>query len=197
MKSIINIIEKNITIGAVITDIENPKDIWNNIKNDIKNLYLNVEDNVVTANKLLYYLLGLDDFELYTDDNKVDDLSIRYDCTLDCDDKEIVFKVQLHNDSEPCIFYTNKIIIDPNNEGNCIDSFLLKGIKPQLDLINTLIKSIKKRLPQRQHVEQYHMTGCYEKDFTEISLIKNFAQKIVDNCNIHLERISENYTKLN
>lgn len=93
--------------------------------------------------------------------------------------------------------YENRYITLLVNEGNCIDDFLIRGIKPQLDNINDMVDSIKSRLSERQMAVEYHCTSCYEKDFMQISMIKKFAQKIVDNCNTQLERISEFYTKLN
>ena len=92
--------------------------------------------------------------------------------------------------------FKERYVINPNNEGNCIDDFLKRGIEPCLDNINQLKDSIEKRLPERQMSVEYHKTWCYEKDFAQISLIKKQAEKIIENCEKHLERISEFYTKL-
>ena len=38
---------------------------------------------------------------------------------------------------------------------------------------------------------------CYENDFRDICEIRNTANEIVINCNKFIERISEQYSKLN
>ena len=92
--------------------------------------------------------------------------------------------------------FRERYIINDKNEGNCIDDFIRRGIEPLMDNINDLKESIKSRKEDRIFSVEYHNTWCYEKDFTQISLIKKQAEKIIENCNKHLERISEFYTKL-
>ena len=90
----------------------------------------------------------------------------------------------------------NRPIINPEiNEGNCIDDFIRRGVEPLVENINDLKESIKSRVKEREISISYHTTGCFERDFTEISLIKKQAEKIIENCNKHLERISEFYTR--
>lgn len=91
--------------------------------------------------------------------------------------------------------FKERYVINSNNEGNCIDDFIRRGIEPCLENIEQLKKSIEERLPERQMSISYHNTWCYEKDFAQISLIKKQAEKIVENCNKHLERIAEFYTR--
>lgn len=92
--------------------------------------------------------------------------------------------------------FKERYVISSNNEGNCIDDFITRGIKPCLENIEQLTKSIEDRLPERQMSVEYHKTWCYEKDFAQISLIQKQAERIVKNCTKHLERISEFYTRL-
>ena len=93
--------------------------------------------------------------------------------------------------------YSNRLVLNSSSkEGNCIDDFVRRGIEPLLENINDLLDSIKSRLETRKTSIEYHQTGCYEMDFAQIGLIRIFANKISENCNKHLERISEHYTKL-
>ena len=67
--------------------------------------------------------------------------------------------------------------------GNCIDKF----ISNRLD----------KRINEREQLIDYFDSGCYEKDFANIIELRNIANELTNNCNIFLERISEQYSKLN
>ena len=82
-------------------------------------------------------------------------------------------------------------------EGNCIDKFITKKINKILDDIKLSIFNINSRKYVRSHNCNYFSTGCYEKDFNDIIKIRDEAQLIVENCNKFLERISEQYSKLN
>ena len=100
------------------------------------------------------------------------------------------------NKDQDITCFNERYIINPRtNEGNCIDDFIRRGVEPLLSNINDLKESIKSRVKEREISTSYHTTGCYERDFTEISLIKKQAEKIIENCNKHLERISEFYTR--
>ena len=100
------------------------------------------------------------------------------------------------NIDQKIICFTDRYIINPEiNEGNCIDDFIRRGVEPLVENINDLKESIKSRVKEREISISYHTTGCFERDFTEISLIKKQAEKIIENCNKHLERISEFYTR--
>ena len=92
--------------------------------------------------------------------------------------------------------FNKKIIITVASNGNCIDDFIKRGIEPLLSTITDYKKSIKSRKRKRTKAIEYHSTACYEHDFNDIIQIKKNAEKIVENCNKHLERISEFYTKL-
>jgi len=82
-------------------------------------------------------------------------------------------------------------------EGNCVDKWLKKRFnKPLCNLIH-LRYLIRNRIENRSNTNDYFNTGCYEKDFNDIIKIRDEAQLIVENCNKFLERISEQYSKLN
>lgn len=176
-----------------------PENVWKNIVQRIQEIK-NGEwvdkwsDNKLTSEHLIASLMYFREY--YPDNNELIN-DIEYFIYVDYYDTIITLKAYLAGDKESGVLcYENRYVIDDKNEGNCIDDFIKRGIEPQIANINDLISSIKDRLPERQIAIEYHNTGCYERDFTQISLIKKFAQKIVDNCDKHLERISEFYTKL-
>jgi len=180
-----------------------PENIWKNIIKRIKEIKSGYwdgcwEDNELTPEHLID---SLTHFGNYTQHKSFDTETlndVQYFIYVNYYDTIITCKAyHKGNIASGIICYENRYVIDDKNEGNCIDDFIKRGVNPQIENIQDLVKSIKDRLPERQITEEYHRTWCYERDFTEISLIKKFAQKIVDNCNTHLERISEFYTKLN
>jgi len=82
-------------------------------------------------------------------------------------------------------------------KGNCVDKFIIKKIDEYiLDIIN-LRTSIRDRISIRDNNIDYFSTGCYEKDFNDIIKIRDNSNLILNNCNKFLERISEQYSKLN
>ena len=93
-------------------------------------------------------------------------------------------------------FRKSYIFDKKTNEGNCIDDFIRRGVEPLLNNINELKSQIINRKQDRISAIEYHNTFCYEKDFAQISLIKRIAEKLVENCDKHLERISEFYTEI-
>ena len=177
-------------------DFVNPQGLWNDIKQAIKELkdglWKDDYPEGLTFENLLKRLLAFDGYrELCEEDDKIYN---DYECIVRYENSVISYKAFNGNG---IVYDANKWITDTTkNEGNCIDDFLKRGVIPQRDTINELIDNIKSRVDERQVAIEYHQTGCYEKDFTQISLIRRFAQKIVDNCDIQLERISEKYTKL-
>lgn len=82
-------------------------------------------------------------------------------------------------------------------KGNCVDRFISKKVNLFLDNIKLSIFNIKSRNYVRSINPNYFDTGCYEKDFNDIIKIRDNAQLLVENCNKFLERISEQYSKLN
>lgn len=182
----------NKQIKMIVPDNKSPQQIWDDIKQII--LKLKVNTNKLTysdlANKLwdIYYLwLDMDlpnkkyqyYIELIFEPSVIQMVAynhVNYDKRIEC--------------------FHERYIINTKNEGNCIDDFIKRGIEPLLDNINDLKESIKSRKEERILSTEYHNTWCYEKDFTQISLIKKQAEKIIENCNKHLERISEFYTRL-
>lgn len=176
-----------------------PESIWKNIVQRIKEIKNGEWVDKWANNKLTFehLIASLMHFHEYYPDNNELINDIEYFIYVDYYETIITLKAYLAGDKESGIVcYENRYVIDDKNEGNCIDDFIKRGIEPQIANINDLVNSIKDRLSERQIAIEYHNTGCYERDFTQISLIKKFAQKIVDNCDKHLERISEFYTKL-
>lgn len=184
----------NIKVEYIQCDnYQNPELIWSDLVRAIKDLKTDKykEDIVLSFDNLIKHMLRLDGYSNQICEDSDYYVNILYK------DTSIIMKAysKEHYDSQ-IVDYENRYITVLKNEGNCIDDFIIRGVKPQLDNINDMIDSIQSRLPERQTAIEYHNTGCYEKDFTQISLIKRFAQKIVDNCNTQLEQISEFYTKL-
>lgn len=174
-----------------------PENVWKDIVQRIKEIkngeWDDKWDNKLTLEHLIDSLMYF--YEYYPYNEIIND--IEYFIYVDYCDTIITLKAYHTGDKESeIVCYENRYVIDDKNEGNCIDDFIKRGVEPQIANINDLVNSIKDRLPERQITIEYHRTGCYERDFTQISLIKKFAQKIVDNCDKHLERISEFYTRL-
>ena len=183
---------KELDISNNTIDNIKPEVIWNNIVNNIKTFKKNNVFELITYIDLVHSLL----MQNYKPANYNDNIDILYYLYLEYTDTILLFKAYHNgNKDQGIICYENRYVIDHKNEGNCIDDFIKRGINPQIENIQDLINSINKRLPERQVTTEYHRTYCYERDFAEISLIKKFAQKIVENCDKHLERISEFYTR--
>lgn len=87
-------------------------------------------------------------------------------------------------------------VIIKKNEGNCVDTFLEKGVKGIIDSIKEYVLDIESRKAQRSSSLEYHQTLCYEQDFNRISMINLLAEKLSKNCKTQLEKISEKYTKI-
>lgn len=82
-------------------------------------------------------------------------------------------------------------------EGNCVDKFIERKIDKNIsELLNNRLK-IRHRIKERSETNDYFNTLCYEQDFNSIIKIRDEAQLIIENCNKFLERISEQYSKLN
>lgn len=169
-----------------------PQLVWDNIKTIIKSFKDNNEE--IDLDSLIHELLNIDDYEeIPPTYNK----SYNYYIDILYDNSIIKIIAYNHvNIDQKIICFTDRYIINPEiNEGNCIDDFIRRGVEPLVENINDLKESIKSRVKEREISISYHTTGCFERDFTEISLIKKQAEKIIENCNKHLERISEFYTR--
>ena len=78
----------------------------------------------------------------------------------------------------------------------CINKFVDKCILANMHSMSQFAYDIKSRNYEREKImSEYHQSGCYEEDVSEIIDIKNKAQKIIDLCNKKLEALFENYTK--
>ena len=169
-----------------------PQLVWDNIKTIIDSFKHNDEE--IDFDSLVKELLTYDDYE------EIPPTYIQlYNYYIDILYEDSIIKMTAYhkgNKDQEITCFNERYIINPEtNEGNCIDDFIRRGVEPLLSNINDLKESIKSRVKDREISTSYHTTGCYEKDFTEISLIKKQTQKIIDNCNKHLERISEFYTR--
>lgn len=80
-------------------------------------------------------------------------------------------------------------------KGNCVDKFIEKRLN-KIDELVKLRESMHNRINIRSEVIDYFNSTCYEQDFTDIRKAKEIAQKLVEDYNKFLERISEQYSKL-
>ena len=184
-------IHSNDTCQAEVMTSDSAEEVWNKIKQFLDSYYHH-EFNKDSFESVCWLF---NHTKVSKDTDKTDGTP-NYYINIYAEPTIVVLKA-FHKEcyEQGIVAYENRYVFS-NNEGNCIDDFIHRGLNPQLANIDDLIQSIKERLPERQTAIEYHQTSCYEKDFAQISLIRNFAQKIVDNCNKHLERISEFYTKL-
>lgn len=81
--------------------------------------------------------------------------------------------------------------------GNCVDKFIENRLNKSLIKIIRIRKQIRERIKEREETNDYFNTGCYEKDFADIIELRNISKELELNCNKFLERISEQYSKLN
>lgn len=167
-----------------------PKDTWKKLVEIIKELQHN---NSLSFDNLVDKLCHIDK---YSDQICEGSDWIDYYIYIDYNDDVIKMTAyEADNYDANIIVFENRYVTSFKKDGNCIDDFIHRGVEPLLSNINDLKDSIKSRIKDREISTSYHTTGCYEKDFTQISLIKKQAEKIVENCNKHLERISEFYTR--
>lgn len=80
--------------------------------------------------------------------------------------------------------------------GNCVDKFIDNRVNKRLSEILDVRLQIRHRSIERESLEDYFNSGCYEKDFADIRKLRNIAKELELNCNKFLERISEQYSKL-
>ena len=90
-----------------------------------------------------------------------------------------------------------QLIYTLNNmkKGNCVDKFIEKRLN-KIDELVKLRENMHNRINIRSEVIDYFNSICYEQDFTDIRKAKEIAQKLVEDYNKFLERISEQYSKL-
>ena len=182
----------NKQIKMIVPDNKSPQQIWE----DIKQIILKIKTN---SNKITYLDLANKLWDIYYLWLDMDLPNKKYQYYVDLIFEPSVIQMVAYNHvnyDKRIECFRERYIINTKNEGNCIDDFIRRGIEPLLDNINDLKESIKSRKEERILSTEYHNTWCYEKDFTQISLIKKQAEKIIENCNKHLERISEFYTRL-
>lgn len=82
-------------------------------------------------------------------------------------------------------------------KGNCVDKFIERRLDKDIKIVCDNVASLNERIDNRTNNVDYFSDACYEKDFNSIIRIKDAAKQIVSNCDKFLERISEQYSKLN
>lgn len=80
---------------------------------------------------------------------------------------------------------------------NCIDKFIEKKVNKRICEILDKRLEIRQRKIRRSETNDYFNTLCYEQDFSDIIELRNIAKQLSEDCNKFLERISEQYSKLN
>lgn len=169
-----------------------PEIVWRDVMQAIKELKNDEyhEGASLTFDQLINRLLAFDEYSTSVEEGED---WVDFDITIQYEENSITM-IALNRDKVEC--FRKTYVTSDNNEGNCIDDFIRRGVEPLLNNIIQLKDSIKSRKDERASAVEYHRTGCYEKDFGQISLIRQLAEKLVNNSNTHLERISEFYTRL-
>lgn len=83
------------------------------------------------------------------------------------------------------------------DKGNCVDKFISNRLTKRICELLNIRSKIRHRIEERSNTNDYFNTGCYEKDFSDIIELRNIANQLSEDCNKFLERISEQYSKLN
>ncbi len=83
-----------------------------------------------------------------------------------------------------------------NLKGNCVDKWISNRLNNSINNFIYIRSLLNSRLKQRI-TNDYFNTLCYEQDFNDVIKLRDEAQLLVENCNKFLERISEQYSKLN
>lgn len=199
IKSLLKFIfNSNVVHELACIDNGHPTNVWDDFKqcyDEFANLTKSIDNRLANPNLENFYerMQLFDNYISQWDQEK--DLWIDYVIEINFYTDIIVFSGYSFKTGE--LAYSNRLVLNSSSkEGNCTDDFVRRGVEPLIGNINDLLDSIKSRLDVRKTSTEYHQTGCYEMDFTQIGLIKIFANKIAENCNKHLERISEHYTKL-
>lgn len=169
-----------------------PEIVWKDLTQAIRELKNDEyhEGASLTFEQLTNRLLAFDEYSTSIEEGED---WVDFDITIQYEENSITM-IALNRDKVEC--FRKTYVTSDNNEGNCVDDFIRRGVEPLLNNIMQLKDSIKSRKDERASAVEYHRTGCYEKDFGQISLIKQLAEKLVNNSNTHLERISEFYTRL-
>lgn len=83
-----------------------------------------------------------------------------------------------------------------NLKGNCVDKWISNRLNNSINNFIYIRSLLNSRWKQRI-TNDYFNTLCYEQDFNDVIKLRDEAQLLVENCNKFLERISEQYSKLN
>lgn len=160
---------------------DNIKEIYNSNKNcfiefnkQITNNYINIIDSV----------------------SENDTYSNKYNTFINIDIYYDYFMYNVYNKFGTLIESKMRIINIIPKRGNCIDDFIKRGLKSNLYSLHSFIDNIDSRVVERTNCKEYHQTDCYEKDFSQLCKIRNILDKMIKNCNKQIEKISEEYTKI-
>jgi len=83
------------------------------------------------------------------------------------------------------------------DKGNCVDKFISNRLTKRICELLDIRSKIRHRAEERTNTNDYFNSGCYECDFSDIIKLRDIAKELELNCNKFLERISEQYSKLN
>lgn len=173
----------------LVTDCNSPQQVWLDVAHIVRHF---VDCNSDHSFDILYNDLS----KLF---KEIDHECKHHTYILDVSYKKDRIKYQLSKIQSTGLMLhlcnSSRVLIK-KNEGNCVDTFLEKGVKSVIDSINEYVDDIESRKAQRGSATEYHQTLCYEQDFNRISMIYLLAEKLSKNCKTQLERISEKYTKL-
>lgn len=80
---------------------------------------------------------------------------------------------------------------------NCVDRFIVKRLDKRLMELMKVRLNIKHRSIPRFDSIDYFSSSLYEQDFSDIRKLRDIAIEMTNDCNKFLERISDQYSKLN
>ena len=166
----------------------NPQIIWADIKDIIKDI---IYDNKEITDKEIHDRLCK--YNDYFPGAVLSDVHVNYEIYIVIDSEKN--EVNCHAYQGKRIAYEDKYRFNIKTEGNCVDDFIERGIVPRIDIICNLMGKIHEGRINRVTYNEYHNTWQYEQDFGCISLIREHAQRIVENCNKQLEALADKYTK--
>lgn len=80
---------------------------------------------------------------------------------------------------------------------NCVDRFIANRLDKRLmELMNVRLDIRHRAIPRFDSID-YFNSSLYEQDFSDIRKLRDIAIEMTNDCNKFLERISDQYSKLN
>lgn len=169
--------------------------VWANIKVVISTL---INKNYDEGVNFINIYNGLHSVKGYYEENSLSKYDFFIDDYVDIlvHENKVSYKAYKIKDNTEFVTYAATNVFKVMGKGNCVDTFLEKGVVGIVDGIKEYIDDIKSRQDERNEFVEYHQTSCYEKDFNRIYVIKALADKLSKNCSEQLEKLSEKYTKI-